>query len=373
MRKEFYYEQIAEFLRKNILEGRYKPGEKLPTIREMRQIWNCTSGTIQRAYLELASQGLITSHPGRGTHVVDLNKSDPLALRQNGLIHRVENFLGENINLGYLPAEIEKAVSIGIQKYKSEKADIGIPHGKTLRFIGSHDLALEWMSSHFKEIIPDVSFSVRFKGSLGGLFALADGSADLTGCHLWDDKSDTYNIPYIQKIFPGEGIACMTLSHRRLGLILQAGNPLNIISLADLIKPGLVFVNRQMGSGTRVWLDAKLSGLGIETLKIIGYNNEKNTHLDVAQVVASGSGNVGLGLEAAALRYGLSFIPLTLERYDLIFRTNKFDGSMLLTLQNWLKQESTRENIVNLGGYETHDTGTITWTNPVAGYKNAPP
>ncbi len=363
MRKEFYYEQIAEYLRINILEGRYKPGEKLPTIREMRQIWNCTSGTIQRAYLELASQGLIISEPGRGTHVANLNKTDPFALRRTGLLHRVENFLDESINLGYTPVEIEQAVASGIQMFKTEKTARGSSNGKILRFIGSHDLALEWMASHFNEIIPDIFFSVKYKGSLGGLFALADGSADLTGCHLWDDKSDTYNIPYIQKIFPGEMIALLTLSHRRLGLMIQPGNPLKIHDLADLVKPGVNFVNRQLGSGTRVWLDARLTGLGIESSKIIGYNNEKNTHLDIAQTVGSGRGNVGLGLEAAALNYGLDFIPLTLERYDLVFMTKKFDGSILLTIQNWLTQEATRNAINNLGGYETHETGRITWIN----------
>ena len=278
MRKEFYYEQIAEYLRINILEGRLKPGDKLPTIREMRLIWNCTSGTVQRAYLELASQGLIISHPGRGTYVVDLNKTDPSALRRTGLLHRVDNFLEESVNLGYLPAEIEQAVSIGMQKFKTTKAEVGTSNGKILRFVGSHDLALEWMATHFNETFPDIFFSVKYKGSLGGLFALADGSADLTGCHLWDDKSDTYNIPYIHKIFPGEMIALLTLSHRRLGLILTPGNPLKIYDLGDLVKPGVVFVNRQMGSGTRVWLDAKLTGLRIETSRINGYNNEKNTH-----------------------------------------------------------------------------------------------
>ena len=363
MHKEFYYEQIAEYLRINILEGRFKPGEKLPTIREMRQIWNCTSGTIQRAYLELASQGLIISQPGRGTHVADLNKTDPFALRRSGLLHRVENFLDESLNLGYLPAEIEQAVSIGIQKFKPNKADLGNASGKIIRFIGSHDLALEWMATHFNEIIPDIFFSVKYKGSLGGLFALADGSADLTGCHLWDDKSDTYNIPYIQKIFPGEMIALLTLSRRRLGLLLQPGNPLKIYDLPDLTKPGVVFVNRQLGSGTRVWLDARLTEFGIDPAKINGYNNEKNTHMDVAQTIVSGRGFVGLGLEAAALNYGLAFIPLTLERYDLVFRTKKFDGSILLTLQNWLMQESTRNIINELGGYETNETGRITWIN----------
>ena len=361
MSREFLYEQIAENIRVNILEGHYSPGTRLPTVRKMMELWNCTSGTIQRAYQELSKQGFILSHPGRGTIVVDLNQSDPMALHHIGLQHQINNFLTETTGLGYSFSEIEQAIQTSLESLKSQHPKNPLQPVNLLRFIGSHDFAVDWLSSRFSEVFPDLSLSIKFKGSLGGLFALADGRADLTGCHLWDEQTDTYNIPYIQKIFPGEKIALLTLTQRRLGLILEHGNPMKIKSLPEITQPGVNSLNRQAGSGTRVWLDARLSMLGISKDRIYGYSNEKNTHLEVAQAIAAGAGNIGVGLEAAAITYGLSFLPLTLEKYDLVFRMNKIGASVIYALQSWLSQEQTKAGIANLGGYDTSQTGNLTW------------
>ena len=132
-----------------------------------------------------------------------------------------------------------------------------------------------------------------------GLIALAEGKADLAGCHLWDAESDTYNIPFVHRLLPGKDVTIVTLAHRRQGLIVAPGNPHNIHDLADLTRPGIRFVNRQSGSGTRVWLDAMFSRQGIDPKKIDGYEDERMTHSDVARTVAEGSADVGLGLETA--------------------------------------------------------------------------
>ena len=67
MDDSYLYRQIAESVRRDILEGRLQPGERLPTLREMRETWRCTQGTAQRAYAELAREGLVISQTGRGT------------------------------------------------------------------------------------------------------------------------------------------------------------------------------------------------------------------------------------------------------------------------------------------------------------------
>ena len=63
------YLQIAEAVRQDLLEGRMRPGDALPTVREMAERWKCTPGTVQQAYKELARQGLAVSRPGQGTHI----------------------------------------------------------------------------------------------------------------------------------------------------------------------------------------------------------------------------------------------------------------------------------------------------------------
>ena len=74
-------------------------------------------------------------------------------------------------------------------------------------------------------------------------------------------------------------------------------------------------VNRQSGSGTRVWLDAQFKTLGISPQSVPGYEREEPTHLAVARAVDQGEATVGLGIHAAASAYGLDFVPLTIEYF----------------------------------------------------------
>ena len=224
-------------------------------------------------------------------------------------------------------------------------------------------MALAWLASRFPEIMPGFHLQVRFTGSLGGLIALAGGQADISGCHLWDEESDSYNTPFVRRVLPGLRVALLTLAHRRLGLILPRGNPKNIKGLEDLPTPGLLFVNRQSGSGSRVWLDANLRQVGIDSKRITGYQNEKMTHSEVADAIASGGADVGLGLEASARSYALDFVLLTRERYDLVFPQNIFESEPIQTLVTWLGSNTAKESIHNLGGYDTSKTGQIEWVD----------
>jgi len=85
----FLYEKIAEWVRQEILAGRLKPGDRLPPIRRMMTRWNCTPGTVQRAYRELAQQGLVISRAGQGTRVAQAPlMPNPLPLRRAALVLR---------------------------------------------------------------------------------------------------------------------------------------------------------------------------------------------------------------------------------------------------------------------------------------------
>jgi putative molybdopterin biosynthesis protein len=204
---------------------------------------------------------------------------------------------------------------------------------------------------------------LSFTGSLGGLIALVEKKADLAGCHLWDENTDTYNEPFVRKLLPGQKVALLTLTHRRVGLILPAGNPLGLSSLTDLAQPGIRFVNRQQGSGTRVWLDAQLHRVGINPAHIVGYHDEKMTHSEVARAIGKGQADVGLGVETAALSFDLDFKLLATERYDLVIPFEKWELESVQALKNWLDTDQAKAVITNLGGYDTNQTGTVTWVS----------
>lgn len=358
----FLYHRIAEAVRRQILQGEIKPGDQLPPIREMTLRWGCTIGTVQRAYQELARQGLVTGRAGRGTRVdANLRTRDEAPLRRAALVHRAEAFLLEVLTAGYEPVDVEDAVRQALDHWRTVTRPSAAPNGQSLNFCGSHDLVLTWLASHFDEIAPGYTLPLSFTGSLGGLIALAENKAHLAGCHLWDDETDTYNLPFVHRLLPGRRVAVITLAHRRIGLIVRPDNPLKLYTLPDLARPGVRFVNRQPGSGTRVWLDAQLHRIGIDPATILGYDRELMTHSEVARFIAEGQADVGLGLEAAAQTYGLDFVLLTRERYDLVIPATHMDLPPAKALREWLLQPQARQIIQNMAGYEAADTGKITW------------
>ena len=106
--------------------------------------------------------------------------------------------------------------------------------------------------------------------------------------------------------------------HRDQGLIVAPGNPLGLAGIEDLTRAGVRYVNRQRGAGTRVLLDHELGRRGISPDAVDGYAREEPTHLAVAAAVAAGRADAGLGIMAAARAFGLDFVPVTREPYDLV-------------------------------------------------------
>lgn len=232
---------------------------------------------------------------------------------------------------------------------------------RVIRFVGSHDPVVSLIARRFSELMPDITFKFIFAGSLGGLMALARREADFAGCHLWDAETGLYNTPYVRRLLPNQKVALLTLAHRRLGLIVPHGNPDNVTRLADLSREGLRFVNRQWGAGTRIWLDDQLEQLGILHGQIQDYGHEVGTHLEVAATIAQGDAEVGLGVETAALAYGLDFMLLTTERYDLAIPEETWAFPAIQAVADWLPTEEAKAAISAMGGYDTAHTGEVEW------------
>lgn len=364
MDKTPLYLQIADAIRQELLAGKLHPGDLLPPVREMADRWGCTPGTVQQAYKELAQLGLVISRAGQGTRVgTTLPGADPGQgpLRHAALVHQAEAFLLEVLAAGHTPAEAESAFRAALDRWRAMAQEVDDTTLPALRFVGSHDPAISWLAAHFSEICPGHGFEVTFRGSLGGLIALAEGKADLAGSHLWDAESDTYNAPFVRRLLPGRRVALLTLARRRLGLVVPPGNPAGLAGAADLARPGLRFVNRPRGTGTRVWLDAQLARHGIRSEEVVGYDQEVVTHAEVAGAVAEGRADAGLGIEAAALAYGLGFVFLTTESYDLVIPAEMWEMEPVRMLAAWLGTEDARSALAALGGYETALTGQMTW------------
>jgi putative molybdopterin biosynthesis protein len=108
-------------------------------------------------------------------------------------------------------------------------------------------------------------------------------------------------------------------------------------------------------------LDAQLKALGISPESVPGYEREESTHLAVARAVDSGEATVGLAIHAAASAYSLDFLPLTQERYDLVFPGEIWETPSAQATVKVVRSPRFKEAVVALGGYDTTETGQETW------------
>jgi putative molybdopterin biosynthesis protein len=247
---------------------------------------------------------------------------------------------------------VDAGEMVSVQLY-SKKTDID----RTIFCIGSHDLTLDLLAQFLAK--QDRRFTSANVGSQGGLVALQRGEAHLAGSHLLDPETGEYNVAYLPKYLPGVAVKLLALVLREQGFMVIKGNPKNIKNLSDLGKPGIRFVNRQRGAGTRVLLDYHLHREGIPTESIQGYHQEEYTHLGVAAAVASGRADCGLGIAAAAQALDLDFLPLYQERYDLVIPKEHAESHLLAPLFDIIAGLEFRTAVMAMPGYDVSVMGKL--------------
>jgi putative molybdopterin biosynthesis protein len=229
----------------------------------------------------------------------------------------------------------------------------------TILCTGSHDLAIAVLEDQLKQRHPELKIAASNVGSLGGLLALGRGETHIAGTHLLDPESGRYNVPDIKKTIPNVRLELIHLAQREQGILVGRSNPKSINSLKDLANAGIRFVNRQLGSGTRILLDHELKKLGIDPATIAGYEREEFTHMAVGVAVASGLADAALGVRAAATALGLDFIPVANEEYDLLVSRPFFDSERGAKLIRVICSDGFKLAVTALGGYDTTKCGEI--------------
>jgi putative molybdopterin biosynthesis protein len=222
----------------------------------------------------------------------------------------------------------------------------GVPPRLTLH--ASHDLALADWVEHGRQ----VPVAVVWCGSEQALAALGRGECDIAGFHVPESWSSARLREWLGHWLKPKLHVCLPVMRRRQGLIVARGNPLKLKSFADVAKRGARLVNRQRGSGTRALIDELLHAAKIDPLRIDGYAHEEFTHDAVAATVAGGSADIGFGIQAAAARYDLDFVPLIEERYGFALRRVAMETE---AGQGFLRRLSGRtffERLRSLPGYQ---------------------
>lgn len=188
---------------------------------------------------------------------------------------------------------------------------------------------------------------------------LAAGKVHIAGSHLEDPKTGEFNLPFLRKQFPEEDFSVVTFARWEEGLVLASGNPKGVSGIADLARKNVKFVNREPGSGSRGLLEQLLKKAGMDTENVQGYERIAYGHLAAAYCVVSGEADVCLATRCAAQAFGLDFIPLHRERYDLVMRKRTADLPAVKSFLDVLQRATLRRKLEVLAGYDTSEMGKL--------------
>jgi putative molybdopterin biosynthesis protein len=227
---------------------------------------------------------------------------------------------------------------------------------------GSDDPSLGVLRELFEQQTKPASFFVNPVGSSGGLVAVRNGIADLATSHILDPATGEYNLAFV-KNFLGTKVVVVQLFHRHLGLVATPGNPMKLRAVADLARRKVRMINRQAGSGTRLYLDQTLARLKINPRKLNGYEATVATHVEVGSKVLRGEVDTGLATMTTAQMLGLDFVPLARERFDAVIAQERFFSPAIQILLSIVGSREFRVRLEAMGGYDSAESGRIVYRN----------
>ncbi|MBV7459092.1 MULTISPECIES: substrate-binding domain-containing protein [unclassified Acidovorax] len=256
-----------------------------------------------------------------------------------------------------LHADLERAFAVAFD-----------PNAHVLTLYASHDDALVALRTHAaaQADAGALHLDIRFTGSVDAIRALNEGRCTLAGFHTVEHPAADSLTARTYKPLLQPGLhKIIGFAQRTQGLIVVPGNPLGLGSLADVARTSARFLNRPLGTGTRVLLDDLLVQAGVEAQAIRGYALNEPSHTAIAQAVAAGAADVGMGIEVAARARGLDFVPLVHERYHLACLKASLDQPATLALRNLLQTPAWLAQMATLPGYSPWQCGEVQAMNTV--------
>lgn len=220
------------------------------------------------------------------------------------------------------------------------------------------DPALGWLARMAEKLagIEVVTVPASSRRALGWL---KRGLVHIAGSHLKDPHSGEFNLPFLRRLMPQEDLVVVTFAHWEEGIVVARGNPRAIRQIGDLVHPKVRLINREVGSGSRALLDSLLKKEGIPPAKVHGYDQIADGHLDAALHVAGGAADCCIATSSAARAFGLDFLPLHAERFDLALRRELLELPAVQGLLDVLQRATLRRKLESMAGYDVSETGRI--------------
>jgi len=246
-----------------------------------------------------------------------------------------------------LMAELERTFAVAFD-----------PEAHLLTLYASHDDALVRLREF--TATQALHLDIRFCGSVDAVRALNEGRCELAGFHtLSQPKQNSLSAQtYKPLLKPGQH-KLIGFAQRTQGLLVKPGNPLNIHSLQDVMTKRLRYVNRGLGTGTRLLLDELLANQGLAADQLMGYEHQELSHSAVANCIASGQADAGLAIESAALSSGLDFVPLASENYWLVCLKSALDSPPVQALRKQLASPEWQLTLQEMLGYQVNQSGNV--------------
>ena len=217
--------------------------------------------------------------------------------------------------------------------------------------IGGCDPALSVLAEHARQAGVEVALSPC--NSSRALQLLRSGRLHVAGVHSKDNAS------VVRRALPRDNVRVVTFAAWQQGFVVSAGNPKQIRSAADLARGDVRIANREPGAGSRLLLDRELETVGLRPREVNGYDHIAHGHLAAAWKVVAGLADCCVAPEAAARAFGLDFVPLAEERFDLVLPKNAENAAMIDRMLDAMQRPLFRRQLGMMGGYETAHTGEV--------------
>lgn len=252
---------------------------------------------------------------------------------------------------------VERWIESNVANMPSDNTVLSRTEGLLL-IAGSDDPLLDFAVSLFGKRFPDTIPLRSRAGSSEGLLALRRRVCHIACLHLMNTGGNGYNLDHLNETM-GDFAVAVGFARRTQGLIISPGNPLGIGSIQDLARCKARFINREVGTGTRLLLDGELDRRNISAETIRGFDSTAPGHFEVALEVMRGDADAGMGIEAAAVALGLDFIPLQTERFDLAILKEIFFSQSVQDFISLLGDSDFVRYAASLGGYDISDAGRV--------------
>lgn len=256
-----------------------------------------------------------------------------------------------------IAARLAPALDTLASELEVELQRVLAPPQRLLRVHASHGFAIEKLMAMLAATGVDVERV--YTSSLEAAASLHDGASDIACFHVPNGPLAARGWEAYARFLAPDAHVVIDICDRAQGLMVAAGNPLGIVGLADLARPGVRFINRQRGSGTRFLLDGLLAEAGIDAARIVGYEHGEFTHAAVAAFIGSGMADVGFGLERPARSFKLDFIPLAQERYFAMCRRDALERPEVAQALATLRSDAFRAVVDSLPGYTGDRCGQV--------------